>query len=309
MAFTAKDVQALREKTGVGMMDCKKALVASDGDMDKAIDFLREKGLAAATKKASRVAAEGAVIAYTDEAKKVSVLIEVNSETDFVAKNEKFQDFVLSVAKTVANENPTSVDDLLATKLDGSDRIVQENLQDMVLSIGENMKVRRFERVEGVTATYIHAAGSVGVMVMFDTDDNTAACAEFKEMGKDVAMQIAAMNPSYLDEASVPASVIDHEKEIMKSQLAEDPKMAGKPDMVLAKIVEGKIGKYYKENCLLEQAFVKDGDMSVAKYVESVAKKLGVNIAVTSFIRYAKGEGIEKREDNFADEIASMIKQ
>lgn len=308
MAFTAKDVQALREKTGVGMMDCKKALVASDGDMDKAIDFLREKGLAAATKKAGRIAAEGAVIAYTDEEKKVSVLIEVNSETDFVAKNDKFQSFVLNAAKTVANENPDSVDALLSTKLAGSDRTVQENLQDMVLSIGENMKIRRFERAEGVTATYIHAAGSVGVMVMFDADDSIADSAEFKEMGKDVAMQIAAMSPSYLNEESVPASVIEHEKEIMKSQLAEDPKMAGKPDMVLAKIVEGKVGKYYKENCLLEQTFVKDGDMSVAKYVESVAKKLGGEITVTSFIRYARGEGIEKREDNFADEIANMIK-
>lgn len=308
MAFTAKDVQALREKTGVGMMDCKKALVASDGDMDKAIDFLREKGLAAATKKAGRIAAEGVVTAYTDEANKISVLIEVNSETDFVAKNDKFQSFVLSVAKTVANENPADVDVLLSSKLDGSDRTVQENLQDLVLSIGENMKIRRFERVSGVTATYIHAAGSVGVMVMFDADDSVASTAEFKEMGKDVAMQIAAMNPSYLNEAAVPDSVIEHEKEIMKSQLAEDPKMAGKPEMVLVKIVEGKVGKYYKENCLLDQAFVKDGDLSVAKYVESVAKKLGGNITVTSFIRYAKGEGLEKRDDNFADEIASMIK-
>lgn len=308
MAFTAKDVQALREKTGVGMMDCKKALVESDGDMDKAIDFLREKGLAAATKKASRIAAEGAVIAYTDEAKKISVLIEVNSETDFVAKNDKFQEFVLKVAKTVANENPADVETLLSSKLDGDSRTVQENLQDMVLSIGENMKIRRFERAEGITSTYIHAAGSVGVLVKFAADDSLASTDEFKEMGKDVAMQIAAMSPSYLNEAEVPASVIEHEKEIMKTQLAEDPKMAGKPDMVLAKIVDGKIGKYYKENCLLDQSFVKDGDMSVSKYVESVAKKLGGDITVTGFTRYAKGEGLEKKEDNFADEIANMIK-
>ena len=301
MAFTASDVKALREKTGVGMMDCKKALVESDGDMDKAIDFLREKGLAAATKKASRIAAEGVVMACTDEAKQTSVIIEVNSETDFVAKNDKFQSFVLSVAKTVINEDPKDVDDLLTKKLDGSDRTVQENL-------GENMKIRRFERVTGIAATYIHAGGAVGVLVSFDTDEKTAAAAEFKEMGKDVAMQIAAMSPAYLDRASVPASVIEHESEIIKAQLAEDPKMAGKPDQVLAKIAEGKVGKYYKENCLLEQEFVKDGSMNVQKYVDSVAKKLGADIKVTSFIRYAKGEGLEKKEENFADEIANMVK-
>ena len=308
MAFTASDVKALREKTGVGMMDCKKALVESDGDMDKAIDFLREKGLAAATKKASRIAAEGVVMAYTDEAKQTSVIIEVNSETDFVAKNDKFQSFVLSVAKTVINEDPKDVDDLLTKKLDGSDRTVQENLQDMVLAIGENMKIHRFERVTGIAATYIHAGGAVGVLVSFDTDEKTAAAAEFKEMGKDVAMQIAAMSPAYLDRASVPASVIEHESEIIKAQLAEDPKMAGKPDQVLAKIAEGKVGKYYKENCLLEQEFVKDGSMNVQKYVDSVAKKLGADIKVTAFIRYAKGEGLEKKEENFADEIANMVK-
>ncbi len=308
MAFTAKDVQALREKTGVGMMDCKKALVEADGDMEKAIDVLREKGLAASAKKAGRIAAEGVVLAYTDEAKKVGVLVEVNSETDFVGKNEKFRAFVLSIAKTIVNENPADVEALLNTKLDGTDRTVQENLQDMVLSIGENMKVRRFERVEGVTASYIHAGGSVGVMVKFDTDDATAAKEEFKVMGKDVAMQIAAMSPSYLNESEVPADVIEHEKSIMKAQLAEDPKMAGKPEQVLDKIIVGKLGKFYKENCLLDQAFVKDGDMSVAKYVASVAKTLGADIAVTGFIRYAKGEGLEKKEENFADEIANLVK-
>lgn len=308
MAFTAKDVQALREKTGVGMMDCKKALVEADGDMEKAIDVLREKGLAASAKKAGRIAAEGVVLAYTDEEKKVGVLVEVNSETDFVGKNEKFRAFVLSIAKTIVNENPADVEALLNTKLDGTDRTVQENLQDMVLSIGENMKVRRFERVEGITASYIHAGGSVGVMVKFDTDDATAAKDEFKVMGKDVAMQIAAMSPSYLNEAEVPADVIEHEKSIMKAQLAEDPKMAGKPEQVLDKIIVGKLGKFYKENCLLDQAFVKDGDMSVAKYVASVSKTLGADISVTGFIRYAKGEGLEKKEENFADEIANLVK-
>ena len=308
MAFTAADVKALREKTGVGMMDCKKALTEADGDMDRAIDVLREKGLAASAKKAGRIAAEGIVLAYTDEAKKVSVLVEVNSETDFVAKNEKFVNYVTAVAKTIADTNPADVDELLTKPLAGDTRTVQENLQDMVLSIGENMKIRRFERVEGSTTSYIHGGGSVGVLVMFDTDDKTAATDAFKVMGKDVAMQIAAMSPAYLDEASVPADVLAHEKEITKAQLAEDPKMAGKPEQVLAKIVDGKIVKYFKENCLLDQAFVKDGDMNVAKYVASVAKELGADIKVTGFIRYAKGEGLEKREDDFAAEVASMMK-
>ena len=308
MAFTAADVKALREKTGVGMMDCKKALTEADGDMDRAIDVLREKGLAASAKKAGRIAAEGIVLAYTDEAKKVSVLVEVNSETDFVAKNEKFVNYVTAVAKTIADTNPADVDELLAKPLAGDTRTVQENLQDMVLSIGENMKIRRFERVEGITTSYIHGGGSVGVLVMFDTDDKTAATDAFKVMGKDVAMQIAAMSPAYLDEAGVPADVLAHEKEITKAQLAEDPKMAGKPEQVLAKIVDGKIVKYFKENCLLDQAFVKDGDMNVAKYVASVAKELGADIKVTGFIRYAKGEGLEKREDDFAAEVASMMK-
>ena len=308
MAVTAADVKALREKTGVGMMDCKKALTEADGDMERAIDVLREKGLAASAKKAGRIAAEGIVLAYTDEAKKVSVLVEVNSETDFVAKNEKFVNYVTAVAKTIADTNPADVDELLAKPLAGDTRTVQENLQDMVLSIGENMKIRRFERVEGITTSYIHGGGSVGVLVMFDTDDKTAATDAFKVMGKDVAMQIAAMSPAYLDEASVPADVLAHEKEITKAQLAEDPKMAGKPEQVLAKIVDGKIVKYFKENCLLDQAFVKDGDMNVAKYVASVAKELGADIKVTGFIRYAKGEGLEKREDDFAAEVASMMK-
>lgn len=307
MSFTAKDVKDLREKTGVGMMDCKKALEAADGDMDKAIDFLREKGLAAATKKASRIAAEGAVVVYTDEAKNVNVIIEVNSETDFVAKNEKFINFVRTVAKTVADKNPADVDALLAVNLDGSDRTVQENLQDMILSIGENLKIRRFERVEGLAASYIHGGGSVGVLVAIDT--NASDKAAVLEMGKNVAMQIAAMFPGYLDEKSVPAEVLDHEKEIMKAQLAEDPKMAGKPDAVLAKIVEGKVGKFYKENCLLDQEFVRSDlfEGNVKGYVNSVAKSLGADITITGFIRYAKGEGLQKREDNFAAEVASMM--
>lgn len=308
MAFTAKDVQALREKTGVGMMKCKEALTEALGDMEKAIDILREKGLAAATKKAGRIAAEGVVLAYNDVENNIGVVVEVNSETDFVAKNDEFQSFVLAVAKTIAKENPADVDALLSMKLDGSDRTVQENLQDKVLSIGENMKIRRFERVEGTVATYVHGGGSVGVMVHFDVDSDVANNDDFKAMGKDVAMQIAAMSPAYLNEESVPADVLEHEKGILEAQLKEDEKNKNKPAQVIQKIVEGRIGKFFKENCLLDQQFVKDNDLSVKAYVDQVAKKLGKDVKVVGFTRFAKGEGLEKREDNFADEVASMMK-
>lgn len=306
MNFTAKDVQALREKTGVGMMDCKKALQASDGDMDKAVDFLREKGLAAAMKKSARIAAEGAVLAYNDEEKKIGVVVEVNSETDFVAKNEVFQAFVLDIAKTIANKNPADVDDLLNVKLAGSDRTVQENLQDKVLAIGENIKIRRFVRHEGVVSTYVHMGGSVGVMVFFDTDDATAANDAFKAMGKDVAMQIAAMSPLYLCRDEVPAEVIEHEKSINLAQIKEDPKMANKPEKVIEGIINGKIAKFCKESCLLDQQFVKDGDINVAKFIDNTAKTIGASIKATGFVRYAKGEGLQKKEENYAEEIAKM---
>ena len=309
MSFTAQDVKALREQTGVGMMECKKALVEADGDMEKAIDVLRERGLAASVKKSGRTAADGVVYAYTDEAAKVSVLVEVNSETDFVAKNEKFQAFVADVAKTIAAENPADVEALEEMKLAGSDRTVKETVQDLVLAIGENMKIRRFVRTEGISSSYIHMGGAVGVLVNFDTTDEVAATEDFAVMGKDVAMQIAAMSPSYLDPAAVPADVLDHETEILKAQMKEDPKMANKPEQVLANIVKGKLGKYYKENCLLNQEFVKaENHEDVAAYVASVAKKIGGDIKVTGFTRYAKGEGIEKKEENFAAEIASMVK-
>ena len=309
MNFTAQDVKALREKTGVGMMKCKNALVKADGDMDKAIDILREEGIAVSEKKAGRTAADGVVLAYTDEAKKVNVLVEVNSETDFVAKNEKFQAFVQSVAKTIAEQNPADVDALMGINLDGSDRTVQENLQELVLAIGENMKIRRFVRSEGVAASYIHMGGAVGVIVNFETSDDIAATDEFKAMGKDVAMQVAAMNPLYLNPESVPAEVLDHERGIIKIQLQEDPKMANKPEKVLSGIITGKHNKKYKENCLLDQEFVKaEKHENVQQYVNSVAKKLGGDIKVTGFTRYAKGEGIEKKEENLAAEIASMVK-
>ena len=307
MAFTAKDVQALREKTGVGMMDCKKALVEADGDMDKAVDILREKGLASAAKKASRVAAEGVVAAYSDAT--AGALVEINCETDFVAKGEPFVNLSNKVAKTVVAAKPADVDALLATKAVDSDKTVDEEVQEVFLALRENMKVRRFALVEGHTSTYIHAGGTVGVLVAFDVDDATAANPEFDVMGKNVAMQIAAMNPSYLDEASVPAEVIEKEKGILIAQMKEDPKMANKPEQVLAKIVEGKIGKFYKENCLLNQEFVRSDlfEGAVNGYVNSVAKALGADIKVTSFVRFEKGEGIEKKEDNFAAEIASMM--
>jgi len=308
MAFTAKDVQTLREKTGVGMMDCKKALVDSDGDMDKAIDFLRERGLAAATKKADRIAAEGVVTAYYDEANQISVIVEVNSETDFVAKNEEFQSLVLNIAKTIAEQNPADVDALLNLKLFGSDRTVVENLQDKILSIGENMKVRRFVRCEGIVSIYVHGFGTVGVIVNFATDAATAATEAFKVMGKDVAMQIAAMNPQYLDKSAVPAEVVEHEKEILMAQIQEDEKMKNKPEKVLEGIITGKINKFFKEVCLLDQQFVKNDEITVEKYIETVAKEIGADIKATGFVRFAKGEGLQKKEDNFADEVASMIK-
>lgn len=309
MAFTAMDVKALREKTGVGMMECKKALTEADGDMDKAIDFLRERGLAAAEKKSTRIAAEGVVLSYYDADAKKGVVVEVNSETDFVAKNEKFMDFVKGVAKTIIAEAPADVETLCNTKFDGTDRTVTETLNDLILAIGENMKIRRFETMEGVVSTYVHGGGSVGVMVGFDVADESKADTDaFKTMGKDVAMQIAAMSPSYLDEASVPQEVVDHEKGILAAQLKEDPKMASKPAQVLEKIAAGKMGKFYKENCLVQQEFVKaTNHEDVQTYVNTVAKELGTEIKINGFIRMMKGEGLEKREENFAEEIAKQI--
>ncbi len=302
MAFTAKDVQALREKTGCGMMDCKKALVETDGDMDAAIEFLREKGLAQQAKKASRIAAEGMVLATVFG--NVGVVVELNAETDFVANSDTFKELTAKVAKVIAEQNPADVDALLACAENGV--TVADMVQEVFLAVRENIKVRRFERYEGVVSTYVHAGGKIGVMVKFDTDaaDNDT----FKEMAKDIAMQIAAVNPQYLDRDSVPADVVEHEKAILVSQMKEDPKMANKPEQVLGKIVEGKIGKYFSEVCLMEQAFVKDGDFTVGKYVAAKAKEIGSDVKVVSFVRFEKGEGIEKRVDNFADEVAGMIK-
>ena len=302
MAFTAKDVQALREKTGCGMMDCKKALVECDGDMDAAVDYLREKGLASQAKKASRIAAEGTVAVATVDG--ASAVVEINSETDFVASNDEFKSFAAKVAEVVAKQNPADVEALLITK-DETGKTVDEIKQDVFLKFRENMQIRRFVRYEGAVCTYVHAGGKIGVMVKFDTD--VADKDGFAVMGKNIAMQIAAMNPSFLDEASVPASVLAKEKEIMVAQMKEDPKMAGKPEQVLSKIVDGKMGKYFKENCLVEQTFIMD-DIAVGKYIDNVAKELGGNIKVAEFVRFEKGEGIEKRVDDFASEVAGMVK-
>ena len=303
MAFTAKDVQNLREKTGCGMMDCKKALTEANGDMDRAVELLREKGLAAQAKKATRIAAEGVVYTYVDEAKKVGVVIEVNAETDFVAKNDSFQAFVASCAKVVAEQNPASVEELLACKAD-EQFTVEEALREKILTIGENMKIRRFERYEGDVVTYVHGGGRIGVMVKFEADEAVAANEGFKAMAKDVAMQIAAANPAYLNKEAVPADEIAKEKEILTQQAINE----GKPANIAEKMVMGRINKYYKEVCLLEQPFIKDGDITVGKYIENSAKEMGGAAKAVSFVRFEKGEGLEKREDNFADEVASMMK-
>ena len=305
MAFTAQDVKTLREMTGVGMMDCKKALSASDGDFDKAIEWLREKGLAAAQKKAGRIAAEG--MAYADVIDGIGVVVEVNAETDFVAKNEKFVDYVKGVAAVVAKEDPADLDALLAAPY-GNGKSVVEQQQEMVLVIGENINVRRFARyAEGINVPYIHAGGKIGVMVNMEAEGISDAAA-LEELGKDVAMQIAAMNPAFLDKSQVDSTTLDKEKEILTAQAKQDPKNANKPENIIEKMVMGRIGKYYEENCLLQQAFVKENKISVEKHVAEVAKQLGGKITVKAFTRFEKGEGIEKKQENFAEEIASLVK-
>ena len=304
MAFTAADVKTLREMTGVGMMDCKKALAASDGDMDKAVEFLREKGLAASATKAGRIAAEG--MAYACVIDGMGVVVEVNAETDFVGKNEKFVDFVKGVAATVAKEQPADLDALMACKYAGTDRTITEQQQEMVLVIGENIKVRRFAFfTEGVSVAYVHAGGKIGVLVNLDTD---LTAEQVEEMGKDAAMQIAALNPRFWDKTQVTEDVLENEKKIMLAQMANDPKMANKPEQVREKIVIGKLNKFYTENCLLQQEFVKDNDLTVEKYLNAAAKALGGKVTFKDAVRFEKGEGIEKKQENFAAEIASMVK-
>ena len=301
MNFTAQDVKALREKTGCGMMDCKKALVEADGDMDKAVDILREQGLAKVAKKASRIAAEGVAFATTSDDNKKGVVVEVNAETDFVAKNADFMAFVETVAKTIIENAPADVDALMACNAVGTEMTVDQLLTEKIQVIGENIKIRRFVRYEGNCVSYVHAGGKIGVLVNFDTD--VADKPEFVTAGKDVAMQIAALGTQYLNRNDVPAEVIEHEKEIMKAEVIN----SGKPEAIADKIVMGKINKYYKENCLVDQEFVKDNKLTVAQYVKNVAKELGGKIEIKKFVRFEKGEGIEKRQDDFAAEVASMV--
>ena len=298
MAFTAQDVKELREITGCGMMDCKKALTEADGDKEKAIDLLREKGLATAAKKSGRIAAEGIVQAYITDDKKIGVLVEVNSETDFVAKNDEFLSFVSKVAEIIAEKNPADVEALKEVSFDGA-QTVGEALTALIAKIGENMNIRRFERIEGNVCSYIHGGGRIGVLVQ--AEDSLADEAAY-EAARDVAMQVAAINPLYLSKDTVPAADVEKEKNIIIAQIKEDPKNANKPDNIIEKMVGGKINKFYEQNCLLQQEFVKDGDFKVEAYLSSKGVKL------VNYTRFEKGEGIEKREDNFAEEVANMIK-
>ena len=304
MAISAKDVMELRKQTDCGMMECKKALTQADGDFEKAIEILREQGLAAANKKAGRIAAEGMVYAVSFD--NCAVVVEVNAETDFVAKNDKFVEFTKNLAKVVADENPADVEALMACKM--GEGTVDDALKALILVIKENIKVRRFTRYEGVCSAYVHGGGTHGILVNFETTNGIEAKDEFVTYGKDIAMQVAAANPGYVDEASVPAEVVAKEKEIMLAQMAGDPKTANKPEAVKQKMIEGKIKKFFKENCLVDQEFVKDSDLTVAQYTAKVAKDLGGDIKIVKFTRFQKGEGLEKRADDFAAEVASMVK-
>jgi elongation factor Ts len=301
-------VADLRTQTGCGMMDCKKALSESNGDFDAAVKFLREKGLAVAAKKASRIASEGVVDILVSEDGKTAAMIEVNAETDFVAKNEKFLDFVKGLLKTIIATKPANVEELLTKSFLDTEMTVEAKLKDMIFTIGENMNIRRFLIVEGVLTSYIHGKGSTGVIVKFEADDNVVANEGFAAFAKNVALQVAAMPVLYLDKASVPEKDLEEEKSVILAQLNNDPKNANKPANILEKMVIGKLGKFYEKNCLLEQAYIKDDKISVGKYVAEAAKEFGGDIKVVGYFMYEKGEGLEKREDDFAAEIEKMVK-
>lgn len=315
MAITAKQVKELREMTGVGMMKCKEALVACDGDMDKAVDWLREKGLAAQAKKAAKVAAEGVSKAYNFDG--VGVILEVNAQTDFVAKNAVFQAYVDDVASVVASANPADVDALKSAAYPGTDRTVDAVTADKVLSIGENIQIRRFVRYDtGISVPYIHMGGKIGVLVNLAVSDELAGNEKVVELGKDLAMQIAAMSPSYVRSSEVPAAEVEKEQAVQLAKALEesatDPKMSKMPEakrtMIAQNKVKGRMNNFYAEVCLLNQAFVKEAKMTVEQHVAAVAKSLGGKIEVVKFTRFVTGEGIEKKEENFAAEVASMIK-
>lgn len=298
--ISAKDVAALRAKTGCGMMECKKALVEAEGNMDEAIKVLRERGLQVAAKKAERIAAEGVVKIM--QKGDLAAMIEVNSESDFVAKNEKFQAFVDQLLETILTNKPADVDALMACKLAGKDDTVDAALKEQIFIIGEKLTIRRFVIVDGAVSTYVHGGGSTGVIVKFALDGIASDDAAFVECAHNVALQAAAMNAIYANKEDVPQSALDEEKEVLLNQMANDPKMANKPDKVKEGIVMGKLGKYYETNCLAEQAYVKDDSMSVAKYIASVNK----GIKIVCFVKYEKGEGLQKREDDLAAEVAKL---
>ncbi len=309
MAVTAAMIKELRELTGVGMSACKNALVETDGNIEEAIEFLRKQGLANAAKKAGRIAAEGLSYAYIAEDNSVAVVVEVNSETDFVAKNELFQNFVKSIAMQIAQSNAKTVEELFEEKyIENSDQTVKEALTEKISVIGENLNIRRFEKVvnkgNSNLVSYIHAGGKIAVIVEFVTDskDNAITVA-----GKNVAMQIAAMNPKFVGTDDVPADFIAHEKEVLMEQAKNDPKNANKPENILEKMLTGRLNKELKEVCLLEQEYVQGDKISVKQYVESVAKEVGTSLAVKSFVRFETGEGIEKKNENFAEEVAKAM--
>ena len=304
MAFTAQDVKTLREMTNVGMMDCKKALTETDGDMDKAVEWLREKGLAKAAKKAGRIAAEG--MAYADVCPKcgVGAIVEVNCETDFCAKSDLFVAFVKDICKTVITENPADIDALMNSKYAGSNLTVAETLPEKVMSIGENLQIRRFVRFDDNTSVaYVHAGGKIGVLVNLAVEGGIDAT----EIGKNVAMQIAALNPRFWDKSDVTEDVLAEEKKVALALMDQDPKMASKPQQVKERIVLGKLNKFYEENCLLQQEYVKDGSMTVEKYIASAAKELGGSVKFVKAVRFLKGEGIEKKQEDFAAEVAAQM--
>ena len=311
MAVTAKLVKELREMTGAGMMDCKKALTATDGDMDKAVEFLREKGLATAQKKAGRIAAEGIVMLKVSEDGKKAVAVEVNAETDFVAKNEKFQGYVAQVAELALNTKAADIDAFMEEEWTFSESAtVKEELAHQIATIGENMNIRRFAQVteeNGFVASYTHMGGKIGVLVDVETDVVNDAV---KEMAKNVAMQVAALKPLYTNDSEVSAEYIAHEKEILLAQIMNDPKESQKPEKVIQGMIAGRINKELKEICLLDQVYVKaeDGKQSVGKYVQEVAKANNANITIKGFVRFETGEGLEKKEENFAEEFAKQMK-
>lgn len=309
MAITAAMVKELREMTGVGMMDCKKALAETDGNMEKAVELLREKGLAASAKKAGRIASEGMVEIYLSDDNKVGAIVEVNSETDFVAKNQVFRDYVAAVAKQASETSAKDMDAFFAEKWSAAPQYtVKEALSQQVAVIGENLNIRRFEKYEkaqaGKLVAYVHGGGRIGVLIELACEKE---CDALVEMGKNIAMQIAALKPQFITEKDVPAEFIEKETEILTAQAKNDPKNASKPDNIIAKMIEGRLKKEMKEFCLVDQPYVKDGDLTVQKYIDSVAKEIGAGIQITRYVRFETGEGLEKKDENFAEEVAKAM--